>query len=117
MELYVLYSTYLNFVVSLAITDRRRKKRKGARRTPTKVFVTPDTGKFHRICASGIINLRLFPPSGTRWPSHQAALRLSRNKFARGLPHFFQFGSSSPTSSFFYKKILKNNFQFNISKM
>lgn len=51
---------------------RRKKKRRGARRTPTKVFATPDTGKFHRICASGIINLRLFPPSGTRWPSHRA---------------------------------------------
>jgi len=48
------------------------EKRGKAPGTPTKVFATPDTGKFHRICASGIINLRLFPPSGTQWPSHQA---------------------------------------------
>lgn len=49
---------------------KKKKKKESARRVPTKVFASPDTGKFHRICASGIINLRLFPPSGTRWPSH-----------------------------------------------
>lgn len=42
------------------------------RRTQRKVFAKPDTRKFHRIRASGAINLGLFPPSRARWPSHRA---------------------------------------------
>lgn len=84
------YSTYFRVKMPRILTiAKSKKKRKDARRIPTKVFATPDTGKFHRICASGIINLRLFllVPGGqvTKPFVHP------RNKFTRKLLYFFQF--------------------------
>jgi len=93
------YSTYFRVKMPRILTiAKSKKKRKDARRIPTKVFATPDTGKFHRICASGIINLRLFllVPGGQVTKPFVRGINLQENCYI-----FFNF---FPISFIFYKK-------------